>query len=299
MLLFLFRLLSCLPLKVLQAIGRWGGKLVFACPGRYRERLLANASQAGYTDPSFGWEAAAQTGAMIMELPRVWLKTPECLALIQDDQEDILREAQASGRGILFLTPHLGCFEMSARHGARQHPLTVMFRPPRKDFLTPLMDAARNGAGVTAVPANLQGVKEFLKALKRHEAVGMLPDQVPREGDGVWAPFFGREAYTVTLPGKLASMTNAIVIVAACERLPKGQGWRMHYLRAPDDLPEDPRAQAQLFNEMMQSLISRFPTQYLWGYHRYKRPKQAPPPPGESTRDRPGSHIQPACDGTS
>ena len=279
MLLILFRALSLLPLSALQTIGRLGGRLVFALPGRYRERLMANARQAGYDDPAFFREAAAQTGAMIMELPRVWLKPKQCLAKLIGDEEHILREAQDSGRGILFLTPHLGSFEMSARHGARRQPLTVMFRPPRKAFLAPVMDAARNASGVVAVPANRQGVKEFVKALKRHESVGMLPDQVPREGEGVWAPFFGREAWTVTLPGKLAAMTNAIVIVAACERLPKGQGWRMHYLRAPDELPTDARAQATLFNEMMQTLIARFPTQYLWGYHRYKQPKEAPPPP--------------------
>lgn len=279
MLLILFRLLSLLPLSVLQAIGRAAGKLVFAIPGRYRERLIANAKQAGYDDPGFFREAAAQTGAMIMELPKIWLKPEECLKKVVGDEEHILAQAQASGRGILFLTPHLGSFEMSARHGARKNRLTVMFRPPRKAFLAPLMEVARNASGVVAVPANMQGVKEFVKALRRHESVGMLPDQVPREGDGVWAPFFGREAYTVTLPGKLANLSQAIVIVAACERLPAGRGWRMHYLRAPDVLPDDARAQATLFNEMMQSLIRRFPTQYLWGYHRYKRPREAPPPP--------------------
>ncbi len=282
MLLILFRLLSLFPLSVLQMLGRVGGRLVFALPGRYRDRLISNASQAGYGGARFAREAAAQTGAMIMELPRVWLKTAQCLDLICGDEEYILRDAQQSGRGILFLTPHLGCFEMSARHGARSHPLTVMFRPPRQALLAPLMQAARNASGVTAVPANMQGVREFLKALKRHEAVGMLPDQVPREGEGVWAPFFGREAWTVTLPGKLAKMTNAIVIVAACERLPHGRGWRMHYLRAPDTLPDDPREQAMLFNGMMEKLIARFPTQYLWGYHRYKRPKHVAAPSDEA-----------------
>ncbi len=282
MLLLLFRALSCLPLSVLHAIGRVGGRLVFALPGRYRDRLIANACQAGFTDPKFAWQAAAQTGAMIMELPRVWLKPDECLKKIIDDHKHIEREAQQSGRGVLFLTPHLGSFDMAARHGGRNRQLTVMFRPPRKAFLAPVLEAARNAAGVVAVPANLQGVREFLKALRRHEAVGMLPDQVPREGDGVWAPFFGRDAFTVTLPGKLAKMTNAIVIMVACERLPHGQGWRMHYLRAPDPLPDDAREQATLFNEMMQTLICRFPTQYLWSYHRYKRPKDAPPPPDAS-----------------
>jgi Kdo2-lipid IVA lauroyltransferase/acyltransferase len=285
MLLLLFRALSFLPLRVLHGIGRAVGRLVFALPGQYRQRLIANARQAGYDQPDFLREAAAQTGAMIMELPKVWLQTEQCLAKVCGDEEHILQEALKSERGVLFLTPHLGSFEMSARHGARHQPLTVMFRPPRKAFLAPVMELARNASGVRAVPATRLGVREFLKTLKRHECVGMLPDQVPREGDGVWAPFFGRAAYTVTLPGKLASLTQAIVIVAACERLAHGAGWRMHYLRAPEPLSTDPLEQATLFNEMMQELIARFPTQYLWGYHRYKRPKEAPPPPSENACD--------------
>jgi KDO2-lipid IV(A) lauroyltransferase len=279
MLLFLMRALSYLPLVVLHSIGRIGGWLVFALPGRYRTRLIANARLAGFHDRKFAWQSAGETGAMIMELPKVWLRPQACLAKVVGDQEDIPVEAQQSGRGVLYLTPHLGSFDVAARHGGRNQRFTVMFRPPRKAFLAPVLEAARNAAGVVAVPANLQGVRAFLKALRRHEVVGMLPDQVPREGEGVWAPFFGREAFTVTLPGKLATTTKAIVIVAACERLPRGQGWRMHYLRAPEQLPSDPRAQATLFNEMMETMIRRFPTQYLWSYNRYKRPKDAPPAP--------------------
>lgn len=282
MLLTLFRLLSLVPLRVLQAFGRISGRLLFMLPGRYRDRLIAHARQAGYTDPAFARRAAAQAGAMVMELPRVWLRNQASLAQVVSDDEPILKQALSEGRGILFLTPHLGCFEISARHVANYQPLTVMFRPPRQAFFAPLLQAARNASGVKTVPATRQGVRAFLKALKNNEAVGMLPDQVPREGDGVWAPFFDREAWTVTLPGKLAKMTGAIVIVAACERLPRGQGWRMHFVRAPDTLPDDPRKQAMLFNHMMQTLIARFPEQYLWSYHRYKRPLDAPLPPGDA-----------------
>jgi KDO2-lipid IV(A) lauroyltransferase len=285
MLLLLFRFLSLLPLRTLHAIGHFGGRMVFALPGRYRNRLIANARQAGFDDPQFFKQAAGQTGAMIMELPRVWFKTQQCLDLVDDAQGQLLLDAKQEDRGILFMTPHLGSFDMAARHGARYTPFTAMYRPPRKAFLTPLMEAARNDDGVTAVPANLRGVREFLRALKRGQCVGMLPDQVPSQGEGVWAPFFGREAWTVTLPGKLASVTNAIVIFAACERLPRGQGWRMHYIQAPDPLPKSPREQATLFNEIMQTLILRFPTQYLWGYHRYKRPKDAPLPPDNTHSD--------------
>jgi len=281
MLLFTFRLLSYLPLTVLQAMGRLVGRLVFALPGQYRERLLANVSQAGYTDRALAGRAAAQAGAMIMELARVWFRTPDSLARVicEQEQEQVLDEAINEGRGILFLTPHLGSFEMAARYTAQRKSLTVMFRPPRKAFLEPTMQAARNGSGVKTVPASQQGVRAFLRSLKSRQAVGMLPDQVPGEGDGAWAPFFGREAWTVTLPGKLAKSTDAIVIVAACERLPHGQGWRMHYVRAPEPLPAGAREQAMLFNHMMEQLIIRFPEQYLWGYNRYRRPSDVPPPP--------------------
>lgn len=281
----LLRLLSLLPLSTLQTVGRLIGRLVFALPGRYRERLIANAKQAGYTDLSFCRRAAAETGATFLELPKIWFQTDHCLAKVIDDHASVLLEARASGRGILYLTPHLGSFEMSARYGAQYTPLTVMFREPRKKFLRPIIGIMRNAAGVTAVPADTTGVRRFLKALKQHKAVGMLPDQVPRQGEGTWAPFFGREAFTVTLPGKLAQMTDAIVIVAACERLPKGRGWRMHYRRVADTLPQTAREQAILFNDIMQDLIRQFPTQYLWGYYRYKIPKGASPPPESNTSD--------------
>ncbi|MBC2768864.1 lysophospholipid acyltransferase family protein [Pusillimonas minor] len=279
MLLFLLRLLASVPLPVLHAIGRVAGRLVYALPGKYRDRLQANARQAGYNSPAFARAAAAQAGAMIMELPKVWLRNTECLSKVVTDEDEVVKAALAEGRGILYLTPHLGCFEITARYLTQHGPITVMFRPPRKPVLAPVMDAARNTSGVKAVPANMQGVREFVRALKRGEAVGMLPDQVPTQGDGVWAPFFGRPAYTMTLAGKLAAQTGVAVILMAGERLPKGKGWRLHYSRLPEPLPTDAAGQARLINAAMETLIRKFPTQYLWSYKRYKVPEGAPPPP--------------------
>jgi len=279
MLLFLFRLLSHLPLSVLHGAGRIAGRLVYALPGKYRDRLCANAAQAGYADPAFARRAAGEAGAMILELPRVWLRNEDSLGRVVSDDEHVVQAARAENRGILYLTPHLGCFEITARHLARGAPLTVMYRPPRKTWLAPVMEAARGSSGLIAVPATTKGVREFVRALRRGEAVGMLPDQAPGVGDGVWAPFFGRMAYTVTLPGRLASQTGVAVILTAGERLPRGQGWRIHYVRVPEPLPQDPERQAALFNAAMETLIRRFPEQYLWSYNRYKTPRGAPPAP--------------------
>jgi len=276
--LFLLRLIARLPLPVLHTLGRLAGRLIYTLPGRYRQQLRTNAAQAGYIAPVFARRAAGETGAMVAETPRIWFQNAACLAQVESNDEAMLAAARAEGRGMLYLTPHLGSFEIIARYLAHAAPLTVMFRPPRAPVLAHVMTAARNASGVTAVPATLQGVRAFVRALQRGEAVGMLPDQAPRAGDGVWAPFFGRMAYTVTLPCRLARQTNAIVILIAAERLAHGRGWRIHAMRAPE-LPEDPLRQATLINRTMETLIRRFPEQYLWSYNRYKSPRGAPPVP--------------------
>lgn len=281
MVLFIFRLIAQLPLPMLHSIGRGLGTLVYCWPGRYRRRLRQNAAQAGYSDKRFARRAAAETGAMILETPKVWLDTQGCLARTHSTDDTIVREALAENRGVLYLTPHLGCFEITARYLLQHGPITVMYRPPRQAFLEPLMAQARNTSGLNAVPATLQGVRQFVRALKRGEAVGMLPDQVPSGGDGVWAPFFGKQALTMTLAGKLAAQTGVAVILTAGERLPNGKGWKIHYVRLPDPLPSDTHALAELVNKSMESLIRRFPEQYLWSYNRYKIPDDAPPRPAD------------------
>lgn len=281
MLLFFARSLAVLPLSWLQFLGRWIGRFIYLFPGRYRRRLQENARQAGYDSPAFARRAAAESGAMILEIPKVWWRTPLCLDRICSDEESVVQTAVSQGRGILYLTPHLGCFEVTARYATRYGPLTIMFRPPRSPLLNPIVGSARDMHNLKAVPANRQGVREFVRALKRGETVGMLPDQVPREGDGLWLPFFGRPALTMTLAARLALQTGVAVILTAGERLPHGRGWRMHYLRLPEPLPPTTEALAAAINQSMETLIRRFPEQYLWSYNRYKRPDDAPPHPDE------------------
>jgi Kdo2-lipid IVA lauroyltransferase/acyltransferase len=150
----------------------------------------------------------------------------------------------------------------------------VLYRPARKAWLQQLVATSRDRPNITAVPTTLAGVRQMLRALRAGEAVGLLPDQVPPRGLGVWAPFFGREAYTMTLSARLVQQTGAAVLLAWGERLPRGQGFRVRLQRLHDELASDPvRAAAQL-NAAMERLVRAGPTQYLWGYARYKQPRE-------------------------
>jgi KDO2-lipid IV(A) lauroyltransferase len=140
-----------------------------------------------------------------------------------------------------------------------------MFKPPRQAWLRPLLALARREASIRAVPATLAGVRALLRALRAGQAVALLPDQVPDGGDGRQVPFFGRPAWTMTLPQRLVQQTGAGVVLAVAERLPAGRGWRLH-LEAMDEAPTP-----EALNARMEVLIRRFPAQYLWGYNRYKR----------------------------
>ncbi len=272
MLVLLFRLLSRVPLAWLQAFGRFLGLLVYALPGRYRDRLQQNAAQAGYASRQFARRAAAETGAAILELPWVWFRSDEALDRVTCSGLEVFHDARRAGKTILFLTPHLGSFELSARYGALLGPITVLFREPRHPRLGPLLEQARARSGVSIAPANLQGVRRLVRALRSGEMVGILPDQVPGAGEGAWAPFFGRDAYTVTLPARLARMPGVAVIGTACERLPAGKGWRLHFMAIDTPAPETPAEQAAWVNTIMENLIRICPHQYLWSYNRYKAP---------------------------
>ncbi|MGA8516518.1 MAG: lysophospholipid acyltransferase family protein, partial [Burkholderiaceae bacterium] len=186
----------------------------------------------------------------------------------------------AAGKGILFLTPHLGCFEVTAqglaqRYAAQYGDLTVLYRPARKAWMAQLVESSRNRPGLVAVPTTLAGVKHMIKALKAGRAVGLLPDQVPPEGLGIWSPFFGRDAYTMTLSARLAQQTGATVLLTWGERLVSGRGYRLHFSALSAPLSADLGQAVAQINAAMEGLIRQCPAQYLWGYARYKQPAGA------------------------
>ena len=130
------------------------------------------------------------------------------------------------------------------------------------------------GPGLATVPTNLSGVRQMIKALRKGEAVGLLPDQVPPDGMGLWTPFFGKDAYTMTLAARLSAQTGATVLVGFGERLSLGRGYVLHIHELKQALSENLETAVQQMNAEMEALIRTCPTQFLWGYGRYKEPRK-------------------------
>lgn len=271
----LFKLLARWPLWMLQGAGWVLGWLSFLLSPRYRRRFLENMALAGYRLGALTGSVGS-AGRMVGELPRLWLGAP---VRCEWDNDACVDRAYAAGRGVIFLTPHLGCFEISAqalarRYGERYGPLTVLYRPARQAWLAQLMAVARHRPGLQTAPTNLAGVRQMIRSLRGGHAVGLLPDQVPPAGMGLWAPFFGRDAYTMTLSARLAQQTGAAVLLLWGERLPWGRGFRLHFRELQRPLEAGLDAAVRQINEEMERLIRECPAQYLWGYARYKQPRE-------------------------
>ena len=283
---FLLRWLSRRPLWLLHWLGGALGWAAYLLSPSYRNRFQAQAAQAGIARGARR-AAIGHAGRMVAELPWLWLRPAdtELASCVSWHERALVRDAHAQGRGVVFMTPHLGCFEVTAQAYAEMlapglAPITVLYRPARQAWLREMVSEVRQRPGLSTAPASLAGVRQMIRALRRGEMVGLLPDQVPPDGLGVWAPFFGRPAYTMTLAARLVQQTGAVPLLAWGERLPNGAGFAVHVSAFGESLPADPRAQAEsaaAVNRAMERLIRECPQQYLWGYHRYKQPRAVAP----------------------
>lgn len=277
----LLRLLGRLPLALLHRIGVILGWVVYLMSPTYARLLRENLYESGVCDDELrcrrlARRAVTEAGKALAEIVAVWFGPDDAVArmVIACDGWEAVERAQAQGKGIIFLTPHLGCFEIAALYGARRMPLTVLYRPPKQRWLEPVMTAGRSRLGAALAPTTVTGVRMLYKALSRGAAVGMLPDQAPGEGEGVWADFFGRSAYTMTLVRRLQEKSGAVVIMAFAERLPRGRGYRLFVHEVPTEHFDE-----TALNCAVEEEVRRCPAQYLWGYNRYKVPAGAEPPP--------------------
>ncbi len=223
-----------------------------------------------------------ESAKTLLEMPTLWLSEPQrSLGLVREvTGEELIREGLARGKGVILMSPHLGNWELAGLYcSARYPPTTIMYREQRSAAANALMVDGRARFGGKLVPATRQGLKELLRTLSSGGVVGVLPDQNPGAGTGVFAPFFGVSTYTPVFAARLAGRTGAAALVICAERLPGSRGFHIQITAAsPGLFDADLEAAAASMNADLEAVIRRRAEQYWWSYKRFrKRPEGKPP----------------------
>ncbi|MDR5906921.1 lysophospholipid acyltransferase family protein [Franzmannia qiaohouensis] len=274
----IWRSLAGCRLGLLWRLARIAGPLVHRFSRREREVTEINLAEV-YPEQSdaerrrLARSSLAHSTATMLELGFAWMAEPGRVerSIIDVHGRELLDDARAEGRGVIVLAPHFGNWEVLNFWLSSHFPFTAMYEPPKIERLDPVIRHGRERMGASLVPTNPRGVAALLKALKRSEAVGILPDQEPDWGSGVFAPFYGRLAYTATLLPKLVARTQARVVTGVAQRVP-GKGFVIHFLAADTRVYEtDETASAAGVNACVEAAISLEPAQYQWEYKRYRK----------------------------
>ena len=286
----LFRFLAWLDLPANHAIGAFIGRVFYRFAPKWRHRTLENLRSSGIACDEddlhrLAWENAQEIGKGASELAWALFREPgEVSGLVRSLHGwEAVERLRAQGKPILFVIPHLGGYDVAGRFLWTRMPIMAMYRPHKTSWLDELIREGRNrGAapdGSNVAPATMAGVRMLLRHLRAGGCSVILPDQVPGEGDGEWVEFFNRPAYTMTLPRRLQAATGSALVFCYAERLPHGEGFRMNFRALDAPLPADRAQAARSVNAEVERMVRACPTQFLWGYNRYKRPAGAPPSP--------------------
>lgn len=268
-----------IPLVMLQALAKLAGWLFSVLPNRARSTTEKNLHTC-FPDLSakqlqqLTRQSLQNTACTALEMGKAWLwPIHKTVGLVVETEgyEDYQTALQA-GKGVILMAPHLSNWEVFGFFACHQTPSTFMYQPPRQAAVDRLLREVRSRSGVNLAPTNRKGVAQVLAALQAGEMVGILPDQVPADESGVFVPFFGEPAFTMTLISKLASRTGAAVFCGFAQRLPGGRGFRAVFQKAEEAIhSSDVATSATSLNRSVEKVVSLAPSQYQWEYKRFRR----------------------------
>ena len=285
-------LLSKLPLSWLHALGSAIGILSDKFSKRTSTRLRSNLLRTNMCNSqsceNMARLCAKEWGKTIVETACIswqWSRNKVAGLITHADGLDLVQNELNNGKAIIFLTPHIGNFEIALKYTATQlekHQFTVLYKPSKDKNIETMMKNGRGESNIKPVPTNRHGVMALIKALRRGEIVGILPDNVASMGDGVWVDFFGVPVYAMTLAAKLTTMENSATFLVNSIR--HDNGFSVQYI------PFTP--QSSDVTEIIQNMYRQFekmilmaPSQYYWSYDRFRTPKHASQKPETETKN--------------
>ncbi|MDY6978674.1 MAG: lysophospholipid acyltransferase family protein [Pseudomonadota bacterium] len=283
---FLLLLLARLPLAVLHSAGWLSGQLLWllqAKPARIARRNLEVClpQLGGKQRRQLARRSLIATACTLLESLRLWHGPAGRVTRLvrRVEGEPALRTALARQRGVILLVPHLGNWEMVGLYCSRHYPMTSLYRTQRAPWFDDFILRGRQRFGAELVTTTPRGVRAAVRALKQQRILGILPDQNPGAGAGVFVPFFGILTNTPVLPARLAHQHQTPVLCAWAERLPRARGFVIHFEVLDNAIAgPDPEQATALMNRELERIIRQKPEQYWWSHPRFRyRPEGEPP----------------------
>jgi KDO2-lipid IV(A) lauroyltransferase len=269
------RLVAFLPFPVLLALGRLLGLGLRHLPTSFtriarRNLELCLPELSGEEREALLREHFASLGVGLLEIPLAWWSSAARLArIVRVEGAEHLQAAVARGRGVILLTAHFTPMEMAGRALASVAPVGFLYRPTRNEVLAYALSRYRCAHGAHPIPKD--DIRAFISALKHEECVWYAPDQSYRNKGAQMVPWFGIPAATNTLTSRLARMTGATVLPYFFRRLPGTQGYRAVIHPPFENFPsQDPAADTERFNRLIEAQVRLVPEQYLWIHRRFK-----------------------------
>jgi KDO2-lipid IV(A) lauroyltransferase len=286
--------LLLLPLPVALTFGRGVGRLAFLVAVRLRRRAAAQLEAAlglGVVQARrLAREVfcqAGMVGAELVLLPRLRSQLAEYVELAEPERA-VLHAALAEGRGLLFVSAHLGSWELLAQRIALEvQPAASLARKSPNPFLGAWLERTRARGGLSTINRGDPGAaRRMLATLRGNGVLGVLIDQDTRV-DSVHVPFFGRLAATPTAAAELALRRELPVVVGFIERRARGHRVRLERLElGPAASARDPvAALTALLSARIEAAVRARPEAWVWFHARWATPD--PRDAGEAGRTSP------------
>ena len=196
--------------------------------------------------------------------------------MIQDVENiDVFEKAQATGRGVLLLMPHLGCWEFMNVFLKGRTKVSALYDKPNVNGLDDFITSTREKFGARMFPISVSGLRHVFKSLERNELLVFLPDQVPDYGArGFIGTFFGHDAYTSDLVHRVIGKYDSEIVFGLVVRdFSEGRvKYRICFEKPANEIySKDVEVHISSLNSSLERLVMKAPEQYQWSYKRYKR----------------------------
>lgn len=280
---FFLQSVGKLPFLVAQVIGALMGYILWLLPSESKHVTEINLRKCfpEKTDSwykSVGRKSLIQSSIMMLEIAPLWTR-PFVWGkqfIVSVDGEELINEAARKNKGILFITPHLGNWELLSQYIASRFQVTAMYRPAKLQAIDKIIINSRSEPGTIMAPTNIRGVKQIKDCLNAGGTTVIFPDQVPHKRGGVHVPFFATSCFTGVLVPRLLRSTERVnneitPLCIYCHRIGIGKGFEVRVRAVSSDIhSNDATVATTALSQTIESVVLENIEQYQWSYKRFK-----------------------------